>query len=195
MLNLPEGSMSTRRGLIIEQSEIFEKAIELAEEKAEEEMDRNLENAESIGIGAVKYRNLAVSRKKDMEFNWDTAISFQGNSGPYLQYTNVRAKSILEEAGKAGETQGEFNEEEYRLLKEMSEFPEKVERAAEQREPAKIANFLSSLSEEFNSFYHSCQVIGMDEETMKRRLKLVEIFVEVTDQGLQLLGIEPLEEM
>ncbi|MFB6158820.1 MAG: arginine--tRNA ligase [Candidatus Nanohalobium sp.] len=195
MLNLPEGSMSTRKGLIIEQSEIFEKAIELAEEKAEEEMDRKLENTEEIGIGAVKYSNLKVSRKKDMEFNWDTALSFKGDSGPYLQYTNVRAKSILEETDKAGELIGEFEEQEYRLVKKLSEFPEKIEAASRKRDPSKIANYLSNLSEEFNSFYHSCQVTGVEENVEKRRVKLVRSFVQVTDQGLELLGLEPLEEM
>ena len=195
MLNLPEGSMSTRKGLIIEQAEIFEKAIDLAEEKAGAEMDRKLEHTEEIGIGAVKYSNLKVSRKKDMEFNWDTALSFKGDSGPYLQYTNVRAKSILEEAERTGELVGEFDEQEYRLIKKLSEFSEKIEAAANQRDPSKIANYLSDLSEEFNSFYHSCQVTGVEEETEKRRVKLVEAFVEVTDQGLELLGIEPLEEM
>ena len=193
MLNLPEGSMSTRRGLIIEQSEIFEKAIKMAEEKAQNEMDRQLENAEAIGIGAVKYRNLAISRKKDMEFNWDTAISFKGDSGPYLQYSNVRAKSILRKASNNGELGSEFEDEEYELLKKLAEFPEKVESAADQREPAKIANYLSTLCEDFNTFYHECEVIGSEKES--QRLKLVKMFVEVTDQGLELLGIEPLDKM
>lgn len=193
MLNLPEGSMSTRKGLIIEQSEIFEKAINMAEKKAEDEMNRQLENAEAIGIGAVKYRNLAISRKKDMEFNWDTAISFKGDSGPYLQYSNVRAKSILRKASGPGEFTGEFNDQEYELLKKLAEFPEKVEASADQREPAKIANYLSTLCEEFNAFYHECEVLGSEAE--KRRLKLVEMFVDVSDQGLELLGIEVLEEM
>ena len=193
MLNLPEGSMSTRKGLIIEQADIFDKAVEMAEEKAEKEMDRQLENAEAIGIGAVKYRNLSISRKKDMEFNWDTAISFKGDSGPYLQYSNVRAKSIIRKASSSGEFSGEFEDQEYELLKKLAEFPEKVEAAADQREPAKIANYLSTLSEEFNVFYHECEVLGSDREAS--RLKLVELFVEVSDQGLELLGIEPLDEM
>jgi arginyl-tRNA synthetase len=193
MLNLPEGSMSTRKGLIIEQAEIFDKAVELAEEKAEKEMDRQLENAEAIGIGAVKYRNLAISRKKDMEFDWDTAISFKGDSGPYIQYSNVRAKSIIRKASSRGEFSGEFEDQEYELLKKLAEFPEKVKAAADQREPAKIANYLSTLSEEFNAFYHECEVLGSEREAS--RLKLVEMFVEVSDQGLELLGIEPLDEM
>ncbi|MFT4892340.1 MAG: arginyl-tRNA synthetase [Candidatus Nanohaloarchaea archaeon] len=195
MLQLPEGGMSTRKGMIIEQSEIFDKAVSIAEKKAEEEINRKLENAEAIGIGAVKYSNLSVSRKKDIEFDWDTALSFTGNSGPYLQYSNVRAKSILRKAEKDGEMIGDLTEEEHRMITKLGEFPEKVEESAKNREPAKIANYLSELCEEFNSFYHSSQVIGEDEVTEKRRLKIVELFTEVTDQGLQLLGIEPLEEM
>lgn len=195
MLNLPEGSMSTRKGLIIEQSEIFDKAIEMAREKAEEEMNRQIQNAEAIGIGAVKYSNLSISRKKDMEFNWDTALSFKGDSGPYLQYSNTRAKSILRKAETEGELEGELDDEEYSLMKKLAEFPETVEEAAEHREPAKIANYLSQLCEEFNSFYHSCPVLDEKDEVMNRRLRIIELFVEVTDQGLELLGIESLEEM
>lgn len=193
MLNLPEGSMSTRKGLIIEQSEIFDKAVELAEKKADEQMNRNLENAEAIGIGAVKYRNLAISRKKDMEFDWNTAISFKGDSGPYLQYSNVRAKSILRKTSEKGKIDRSLEGKEYKLLKKLAEFPEKVEASAEQREPAKIANYLSDLCEEFNTFYHECEVLGSEREAS--RLELVELFVKVSDKGLELLGIESLDKM
>jgi len=195
MLNLPEGSMSTRKGLIIEQSEIFDRAVQKAEEKAKEEMNRELENAEAIGIGAVKYRNLAISRVKDMEFNWETAISFKGDSGPYLQYSNTRAKSILKKTDSDGEITSELNDSEYRLLKKLAEFPEKVEAAADQREPTKIANYLSTVCEEFNTFYHDCPVLDAEPKTQKNRIKLVELFIQVTDTGLGLLGIQPLEEM
>lgn len=195
MLSLPEGSMSSRSGNIIRLSEVMDEAKKRAEEKAAENMEREVENAEAIGIGALKYANLAVSKKKDIEFDWDRALSFEGDSGPYLQYSNVRAKSILEKAEETGEMAGELEDVEYLLLKKLAEFPGKVDEAAEQREPAKVANYLSHLCEEFNSFYHDAPVIQEDEETMKRRLRLVELFVEVTDVGLELLGIEPLEEM
>jgi len=169
--------------------------MDKARDKAKEVESRQVNNAEKVGLGAIKYANLSVSRPKDIVFEWDEVLDFEGDSGPYLQYTNVRAKSILRETDKNGELTGEFTEEEYRLVQKLSEFTEKVERAADSREPAKIANYLSELSEEFNSFYHSCKVIGVDEKTEKRRLKLVEAFVQVSDQGLELLGIEPLEEM
>ncbi|MFB6144413.1 MAG: arginine--tRNA ligase [Candidatus Nanohaloarchaea archaeon] len=194
LLSLPEGSMSSREGRIIRLEDAMDEARERAEEKAEEKMERQVENAEAIGIGALKYANLAVSKKKNIEFDWDRALSFEGDSGPYLQYSNTRAKSILEKAGAEAVFEGEFNEEEYRLLKKLSEFPEAVESAAEQREPAKIANYLSGLCEEFNTFYHECQVIDAG-SAEKRRLKLVELFEDVTATGLELLGIEDLEEM
>ncbi|MFB6208431.1 MAG: arginine--tRNA ligase [Candidatus Nanohaloarchaea archaeon] len=193
LLSLPEGSMSSRRGRIIRLEHALDEAVEKAEERIE---DRDIENAEAIGIGAVKYANLSVSRKKDIEFDWDTALSFEGDSGPYLQYSNTRAKSILEKSDEEGELAGTPGDVEYRLLKKLSEFPTSVDSAAEQREPAKIANYLSHLCEEFNSFYHSSPVLDAETEEEKlRRLKLVELFVEVTDKGLELLGLEPLEKM
>ena len=191
MLQLPGETMSSSKGNIIRLSTMMDKA----RDKAKEVESRQVNNAEKVGLGAIKYANLSVSRPKDIVFEWDEVLDFEGDSGPYLQYTNVRAKSILRETDKNGELTGEFTEEEYRLVQKLSEFTEKVERAADSREPAKIANYLSELSEEFNSFYHSCKVIGVDEKTEKRRLKLVEAFVQVSDQGLELLGIEPLEEM
>jgi len=191
MLHLEEGSMSSSKGNII----TLDKVIDRAVEKAEEIEGRDVGNSEEVGLGAIKYANLAVSRSKDIEFNWDEVLTFEGDSGPYLQYTNVRAKSIIRESDLEGELNGEIDEAEYRLVKKLSEFPEKIDTAAGQREPAKIANYLSDLCEEFNSFYHECQVVGTNESTEKRRLKIVEMFREVTDTGLKLLGIEPLEEM
>lgn len=191
MLQLPGETMSSSKGNIIRLSTMMDKARDKAAEIEGHEVD----NAEEVGLGAIKYANLSVSRPKDIVFEWDEVLDFEGDSGPYLQYTNVRAKSILREAEVDGEIVGEFEEEEYRLLQKLSEFPEVVERAADGREPAKIANYLSDLCEVFNSFYQSCQVLGVEEETEKRRLKLVEEFVKVTDQGLELLGIEALEEM
>ncbi|MFB6147790.1 MAG: arginine--tRNA ligase, partial [Candidatus Nanohaloarchaea archaeon] len=91
LLSLPEGSMSSREGRIIRLEDAMDEAVERAEEKAEQKMEREVENAEAIGIGALKYANLSVSRKKDIEFDWDRALSFEGDSGPYLQYSNVRA--------------------------------------------------------------------------------------------------------
>ena len=190
MLHLQDGSISSSKGNIITFREVMDESVE----KASEIEGRDIDNDEAVGLGALKYANLSVSRPKDISFSWEQVLSFEGDSGPYLQYSNVRAKSILREASKSGSfDDGEFNDQEYELLKKLAEFPEKVEAAAEQREPAKIANYLSTLSEEFNSFYHECEVLGSEGEV--KRLKLVELFVEVSDQGLELLGIESLNEM
>jgi len=191
MLHLEEGSMSSSKGNIIRLSDVMDRAAE----KAASMEERDVGNAEAVGLGALRYANLSISREKDIEFSWDRALSFEGDSGPYLQYSNTRAKSILRKADIEGKLEGELNDEEYSLMKKLAEFPEQVESAAEHREPAKIANYLSQLCEEFNSFYHSCPVLDTDEKVKNRRLRIIELFVEVTDQGLELLGIEPLEEM
>ncbi|MFB6245290.1 MAG: arginine--tRNA ligase [Candidatus Nanohaloarchaea archaeon] len=191
MLSLPEGSMSSRSGRIIR----LEDAMDEARDRAAEVSEEGVQNAEEVGLAALRYANLAVSRKKDIEFSWDRALSFEGDSGPYLQYSNVRAKSILAETGEEGEIAGEPDEMEHAIVKKLGEFPETVDAAAEQREPAKIANYLSELCEEFNSFYHEKPVLDADEEARQRRLKIVSLFIEVTDVGLELLGIRPLKEM
>jgi arginyl-tRNA synthetase len=191
MLQLPGETMSSSEGNIIRLSSMLDKAREKAAEIEGHEVD----NAEEVGLGAIKYANLSVTRSKDITFEWSDVLDFEGDSGPYLQYTNVRAKSILQEAEKTLELAGELDEEEYRLVRKLSKFPEMVQAAADAREPAKIANYLSELCEDFNSFYHSCQVIGAGENTERRRLKVVKEFAKVSDQGLELLGIESLDEM
>ena len=193
LLKLKEGSMSSRKGRIVRLSDVLDKAVEKAEEKIESE--EAMKNAEEIGIGAVKYANLSVTRNKDIEFDWDSVLTFEGDSGPYIQYSNTRAKSILRKTGKKGSFDGEFEDKEYRLLKKISEFPAKVENAVNQREPAKIANYLSELCERFNSFYHECPVKDADEDDKNRRIAVTDLFVDVTDQGMELLGIVPLESM
>ncbi|MDY6789510.1 MAG: arginine--tRNA ligase, partial [Candidatus Nanohaloarchaea archaeon] len=193
MVRLGEGSMSSREGRIIRLSEVLEKSVEKAREKIEGSEYEG--DPEAVGIGAFKYANLAVSRNKDIQFSWDEALSFEGDSGPYLQYSNTRARSILEKAETEGELAGEFGDGEYQLLKKISEFPESVEYAAKSRDPVKIASYLSDLCEQFNTFYHDNPVLQSGEETRKRRLKIVELFERVTRTGLELLGIETLEEM
>ncbi len=193
LVKLEEGSMSSRKGRVIRLSEVLDTAVEKAREKIEGSEYEG--NPEAVGIGAFKYANLSVSRNKDIQFSWDRALSFEGDSGPYLQYSNTRAGSILEKADVEGEIVGGFEDGEHQLLKEISRFPEVLEDASNSREPAKVANYLSELCEEFNSFYHDYPVIQSGEEDKKRRLKIVELFQRVTEKGLELLGIDTLDEM
>lgn len=191
LLNLEEGTMSSRQGNIIRLRDVLDEA----RERASKVEGREVDNAEAVGQAAVKYANLKVSREKDIEFSWDRALSFEGDSGPYLQYSNTRAKSILDKAENEGELEAEPSDPVYSLMKKLAEFPERVEEAADTREPAKVANYLSELCEEFNSFYHSTPVLDADPRERSTRILAVELFVEVTDSGLELLGIEPVEEM
>ena len=194
LLSLPEGSMSSRQGKTVELSDVLDEALSRAETKADGG-DKISAEPDLIGLSAVKFANLSVSRPKNIEFSWSDALSFEGDSGPYVQYSNARAKSLVRKADVEGEFAGSMGDKEIALLKSLSLFPEKVEQAADQKEPAKIANYLSDVSEVFNSFYHECPVLDSSPQTMRNRLRLVELFIDVTDQGLELLGIEPLDRM
>lgn len=193
LLSLEEGSMSSRKGRIVRLSEVIDKAVEKAEEKISSE--KAMKNAEEIGIGALKYANLSVTKQKDIMFNWDEILTFEGDSGPYLQYSNTRAKSILRKSSETPELIGEFTDDEFKLVKKVSQFPETVEQAVKQREPTKIANYLSKLCEEFNTFYHNSPVLKADLEDKKRRLKVLEMFEKVSSKGMELIGITPIDEM
>ncbi|MDY6768903.1 MAG: DALR anticodon-binding domain-containing protein, partial [Candidatus Nanohaloarchaea archaeon] len=164
-------------------------------EKLEAE-GKELDVASEVGIGAAKYANLTVTRSKDITFDWDRVLSFEGDAGPYLQYANTRAKSILAKADTDGAITGAVTDAEHELVKQLAAFPEHVEQAADHRDPATLSNYLSRLSETFNAFYHSERVLDADTaEAVRRRVRFMELFRDVTDTGLDLLGIEPLEEM
>lgn len=186
-----EESMSSSKGNIITMREVLDRA----EEKAERIEDREIDASEAVGLAAVKYGSLSVSRSKGIEFSWDRALSFEGESGPYLQYSNTRARSILSEAGETGENLGPLTEHERDLVRELVSFPGAVDSSVDSLDPVKLASYLSELCEVFNQFYHECPVLQAEQKDTKRRLLLVELFREVTDAGLELLGIEALDEM
>ena len=186
-----EESMSSSKGNIITMREVLDRA----EEKAERIEDREIDASEAVGLAAVKYGSLSVSRSKGIEFSWDRALSFEGESGPYLQYSNTRARSILSEADESGENLGTLTEHEKRLVRELAAFPGAVDSSVESLDPVKLTSYLSELCEAFNQFYHECPVLQADQKDTRRRLLLVELFREVTDTSLDLLGIETLDEM
>ncbi|MFB6294271.1 MAG: arginine--tRNA ligase, partial [Candidatus Nanohaloarchaea archaeon] len=153
LLNLPDGGMSSREGRIVRLRDLLDEAEERAEEKLEAE-GKELDVASEVGIGAAKYANLTVTRSKDITFDWDRVLSFEGDAGPYLQYANTRAKSILAKADTDGKITGTVTDAEHALVKQLAAFPEHVEQAADHRDPATLSNYLSRLSETFNAFYH-----------------------------------------
>ncbi|MEM0372636.1 MAG: arginine--tRNA ligase [archaeon] len=190
--------MSTREGRVIFLEDVLDKAVAKAE-KIINEKNPSIKNkkkaAEIIGIGAVKFADLSQNRVKDIVFDWDKMISFEGDTAPYLQYAYVRCKSILEKAKKCNQFKvpGELEYDEKKVVMRLSEFPDVVMQAATHYEPHVLANYLLALVHEYSSFYEKCKVIGSENEAF--RLKIVEATANVLRIGLGLLGIGVIEEM
>jgi len=205
MMRLPTGRMRTRKGetILLEDllKEAFEKAIKIVEEKNPGIKTRNKEEvAKIIGIGAIKYNNLSRKPLTDIIFKWDEALNLEGNSGPYLQYSYVRAKSIIKKSKiktiKFNKKWSFKEEKEVRLLKRLIRFPEVVEQAAKSYSPNLVCNYIFELAQDFNSFYESVPVLKeQDKNCRMARLALVESTAQVIKNGLNILGIKTLEEM
>jgi arginyl-tRNA synthetase len=201
MVRLPHGKMSSRTGDNIlysnfkdgvfefAQKGIIEKWPKLSKKKIEE-------RALKIAIASMKYSMLGQDPNRNIIFDKEKALAFEGNTGPYLQYSYARASSIIRKAGKTGKGKikiQDLNKEEMELLSTIDKFPERVVRSGEQMNPALIANYAYELSKRFNEFYHCCKVVG--EENEEFRLKLVNSFRICLKNALYLLGIEVMEEM
>lgn len=199
-IRLPEGKISTRLGRVIFLEDVLDKAVELALQTIKQKNPK-LKNAdkvaEQIGIGAIKFANLSQNRIKEVVFEWDKMLDFNGDTGPYLQYTHARACAILREAGsKSGKTKNKLSlseTEETNLAKKLSQFPNAILKSAENYEPHKIATYLLEVAHTFNAFYQKHRVLGSENEPS--RLALVNATRIVLANGLQLLGIKALEEM
>lgn len=201
LIRFPEGKMSTRKGNVIFLEEVLDKAIALAEKIIEEknpDLKNKKEVAKEVGIGAIIFGDLSNDRTRDINFDWNRMLSFEGETGPYIQYTHARACSILR---KVGEVSKHINfeslnlTEELTIIKKLNQFPEIIERVAQTYKPHHLAQYLIGLAQAFNEFYHKCPVISKQANTMKARLLLVDCVRQVLDNGLNLLGIKALKEM
>ncbi len=193
MFRLKEGKFSTRKGRTVH----LEDVLNLAKEKAEEiisNKDANEEEkkeiAKIVGVGAVKYNDLKRHHKRDVIFDWDQIITLKGDSGPYLQYTCVRCKSILEKAEKGDLGVKDLSEEERRVVKKVIQFKEAVESAAETFSPNIIAEYAFRLAKEFNYFYDTQQILGN-----KKRVAITKATYIILKQCLHLLTISVPEKM
>lgn len=207
LMSLPEGRMSTRAGRVVFLEEVIAEAIsrakDIVEAKNPELSSSERESiARKVGVGALKYNDLSQNRIKDVTFNWDKMLNFEGDSAPYLQYTYVRAQSILRKANSEGvgpqpEKGFVFRlPEEIRLVKFLARFPEVVLNAAETFAPHLVANYLFRLGQEFHAFYHQVPVIrAQGEKERSTRLAMVQGVATITRGGLSLLGIEVPERM
>jgi len=186
--------LATRKGDIILLEDVLQKTIEKAKQEISVRTTKG--DAKKVGVGAVKYVILKNEPARDVQFSWEQALNFEGDTGPYLQYSYARASSILRKAGNFNKSKikiDKLSKEEASLVKLISEFPEIVEKASFSLNPSLIANYSFELAQIFNEFYHSCQVIGSAQEAF--RLKLVQAFKTTIKNALNLLGIDVMEEM
>ncbi|MGE5392694.1 MAG: arginine--tRNA ligase [Candidatus Saccharibacteria bacterium] len=197
-----EGSaLSTRKGNMVLVEDVLRQAQEKAAAVIEEknpELKNKQEVVKAVAIGALKYFDLSHNRHSDIDFDWNTALSFDGNSGPYLQYTYARLKSILRKAGDEAASQApdaELDPAGRQVLVLLENFADTVEESLSGYMPNLFANYLYELSEALNKFYHSSPVLTAEGDLKKLRLSIVAAGANALAEGLKLLGITPLEEM
>ena len=201
MMRLASGKMSSRKGNVITGEALLQDSIDVILEKVRERDfndDEKREIAELVGVAALKYSILRPSLGSDIIYDFEKSISFDGDSGPYLQYTTVRANSILEKAKSfefENKLEQEIPEEISNLEKMLYQFPEVVERAYQEFAPHHITNYLTELASEFNSFYGNNQILSTENKFVDFQLKLTKAFYQTMQNGLWLLGIKVPEKM
>jgi arginyl-tRNA synthetase len=200
MLRLPEGKMSSRTGKVITAVSLINNIKEkISEKMIDREMSQKEkeEIAEKVSISALKYSILKQVTGKDIIFDFDKSISFEGDSGPYLQYSYARAKSILRKA-KEEKVKANFkklNSEITNLEKSLYRFPEIVERAGKDYSPNYIATYLIQTASMFNSFYAEGKIVNKKDENSPYKIALTTAFSIIIENGLELLGIKITEKM
>ena len=203
LVSLEGGKLSTRSGNIIYAEDILRESVskikEVINDKNPDLQDKE-EVAKMVGIGAIIFNDLYNQRIKDVTFSWDKIHSFDGETGPYVQYTYARAASVLRKTGITDvpeeiDSSLLTDEASVSLLKELIRFPEVVETAAERLEPSVVARFVMSVAQAFNHFYHENQCNVEDEKLKRARVKLVIIAKEAIKDGLDLLGMMCPEQM
>ncbi len=201
---LSEGKMSTRSGNVILLQDFMKEAVSKAKDeimKRNEAIgEKELEKlSKIIGYGALKYSLLKVSPEKNVLFSWDKALSFEGESAPYIQYAYARIMSILRKSdikvNAKADTGALQHEKEKEMIRMLSDFPTAAKNACEQLKPHFIANYAQKLAEKFNEFYHECPVLSEDKKLKEARLLLVSSVAQVLKNAMQLLGIEMPERM
>lgn len=208
MVSLEDGTMSTRKGKVVFLLDVLTKAIEKTKEViaeknvAEEDIDQT---AKDVGIGAVMFQELSNNRIKDYVFSWDKVLNFEGETGPYVQYTHARACSVLRNAGASAEAvlngtakpdmKYITGEAAYELVKAIASFPEAVQDAAAKYEPSVVTRHIIDVAQFFNKFYHDEHILVDNEEEKQAKLALVYAAKQTISNGLALLGIAAPERM
>ena len=210
MVELPNGKMKSREGTVVDADDLIAEMVKDARQTSEElgkfkdmtEEERS-EIARIVGMGALKYFILKVDARKNMLFNPEESIDFNGNTGPFIQYTHARIRSILRKAEAEGIALPEtldadmpLNQKETELIQKMNEYGAVVEQAGKDYSPSGIANYCYELTKEFNQFYHDYSILGADNDKEKTvRLVLAANVAKTIKNGMDLLGIEVPERM
>ncbi len=210
MVELPNGKMKSREGTVVDADELIASMIENAKQLSEDKVNKlegiseeeKNEIARIVGMGALKYFILKVDARKNMLFNPEESIDFNGNTGPFIQYTHARIRSILRKAQESQSIPNQpntpitLNNKEIDLIQKLSEFPAAVEQAGKDYSPSGIANYCYELTKQFNQFYHDYSILGADTEEQKAvRLMLAKNVAKAIKNGMALLGIEVPERM
>ena len=210
MVELPEGKMKSREGTVVDADDLIEEMINTARETSTElgKLDEcTPEEANEIvrttGLGALKYFILKVDPRKNMTFNPKESIDFNGNTGPFIQYTHARIRSLLRKAAEAGiqlnsldEPVSEISDKEISLIQNLAQFPAIVAEAGTEFSPAIIANYTYDLVKEYNQFYHDFSILREENEKVRNfRLILSQNVAKVIKTGMGLLGIQVPERM
>ena len=204
LVSLEGGKLSTRGGNVIFLEDLLHEAVQKTKEIMMEK-NPDLENmdqvAQQVGVGAVVFHDLFNNRIKDVTFSWDQVLNFDGETGPYVQYTFARASSVLrkaqwdpakQEAIDMSLLTDEYSQE---ILKLIENFPKRVEEACQKWEPYMITRYTVALATAFNKFYHENSIMNAEENVKKARLKLTYVVTQVIKQGLYLIGVQAPEKM
>lgn len=202
MVSLKDQTLSTRKGQVVFLEDVLNKAIDKTREimeNREDTVDDIDEVSRIVGIGAVKFQELYNNRIKDYVFDWDEVLNFDGETGPYVQYTYARAKSVLRKAGideiKPLDIEKITSDEEFTLVKKLAGFEDVVIKAKEKYEPSLITRHLTDIAKSFNKFYNSSKIMVEDEKLKEERLALAYVTAIVIKTALGLLGIRTVEKM
>ncbi|MDP9081530.1 MAG: arginine--tRNA ligase [Bacteroidota bacterium] len=205
MVDLPSGKMKSREGTVVDADDLIEKMEQTAKEQTEAMgkvegfgEDEKQQLYHTIGMGALKYFLLKVDPKKRLLFNPEESVDFQGHTGPFIQYTHARIRSVLSRAkiSNADVTVSQLAPEERDLIVSLTQFPEIIKAAADGYSPAVIANYVYELAKIYNKFYHECSILQADDENVKQfRLQLSAASGKVINKGMKLLGIDVPERM
>lgn len=204
MVELPEGKMKSREGTVVDADDLMQQMIDSARETSAERFadmpaEEAAEVSRMVGLGALKYFLLKVDPKKNMLFNPKESIDFNGNTGPFLQYTYARIQSVIRRARGVdmdSKPASEPNEKEATLIQKVADFPTVVKEAGRTYSPALIANYCYDLAKEYNQFYHDYSILK-EEDEQKRRLRLLlsAVVARTLKEGVALLGMEMPERM